>query len=58
MVFGTVADAGDAIDVAPTNIPAKSAPITFFVRIDLSLRLGTVFPFQTVLMRRVEAVMR
>jgi len=57
-VFGTAADAGDATDVAPTNIPAHSAPITLFVRIDLPLRFGTVFPFQPVLMKRLGAVTR
>ena len=53
MVFGTAADAGDATDVAPTNIPAHSAPITLF------LRIGITFPFRwTLLTRRWGAVMR
>jgi hypothetical protein len=53
MVFGTAAEAGDATDVAPTSIPANSAPITPFLRIDI------VFPFRwTLLMRRLGAVMR
>jgi hypothetical protein len=57
-VFGTAADAGDATEVAPTNIPAHSAPITLFVRIDLPLHFDTVFPFQPVLTRRLVGVMR
>jgi hypothetical protein len=48
MVFGTVAEAGDATDVAPTNIPAQSAPITLFLWINfaVSLRFGdkAVYP--------------
>jgi hypothetical protein len=52
MVFGTAADAGDATDVAPTNIPAHSAPITLFLRIDLLLRFGIVFPFRWALSLR------
>ena len=59
MVFGTAAEAGDATDVAPTNIPAHSAPITLFLRIDLFLRFGIVFPFRwALLVRRMCAVMR
>jgi hypothetical protein len=59
MVFGTAAEAGDATDVAPTNIPAHSAPITPFLRNDPLLRLGIVFPFRWAsLMRRMCAVMR
>jgi hypothetical protein len=64
MVFGTAAEAGDATDVAPTNIPAHSAPITPFLRIDLFLRFGIVFPFRWALslrwlgsIRRLGAVM-
>jgi hypothetical protein len=59
MVFGTTAEAGDATDVAPTNIPANSAPITPFLRIDPFLRFGIAFPFRwALLMRRLRAVMR
>jgi hypothetical protein len=49
MVFGTVAEAGDATEVAPTNIPANSAPITLFLRIELFLRIDMVFPFRWAL---------
>jgi hypothetical protein len=53
MVFGNAAEAGDATDVAPTNIPAHSAPNTLFLRIDIA------FPFRwTSLIRRWGAVMR
>jgi hypothetical protein len=53
IVFGTVAEAGDATDVAPTNIPAHSAPITLLLRVDIA------FPLRwTSLMRRLVAVMR
>jgi hypothetical protein len=65
MVFGTAAEAGDATDVAPTNIPAHSAPITLFLRIDPFLRFGIVVPFRWALslrwwgsIRRLGAVMR
>jgi hypothetical protein len=65
MVFGTAAEAGDATDVAPTNIPAHSAPITLFLRIDPFVRFGIVVPFRRALlvrwwglMRRMCAVMR
>jgi hypothetical protein len=58
-VFGTAAEAGDATDVAPTNIPAQSAPITLCLRIDPFVRFGIAFPFRlTLLMRRLRAVMR
>jgi len=52
-VFGTAADAGDATDVAPTNSPAHSAPITLFVRIDIAVAFRGVLS-----MRRLGAVMR
>jgi hypothetical protein len=58
-VFGTAAEAGDATDVAPTNMPAQSAPITLFLRTDPFLRLDIAFPFRlTFLMMRLRAVMR
>jgi hypothetical protein len=46
MVFGTAAEAGDATDVAPANIPTDSAAITLFLRIDPFVRFGIVFPFR------------
>jgi hypothetical protein len=65
MVFGTAAEAGDATDVAPTNIPAHSAPSKPFLRIDPFLRFGIVVPFRWALLmgwlgsiRRLGAVMR
>jgi hypothetical protein len=39
IVFGTAAEAGDATEVAPTNIPAQSAPITLFLRINIAISL-------------------
>ena len=58
IVFGTLASTGDATDVAPTNSPAQSAPITLFLRTDF-LRTAMVFPFRWALLtRRLVAVMR
>jgi hypothetical protein len=51
-VFGTAADAGDATDVAPTNSPAHSAPITLFLRINMAISLWfsleVVYPWPCV----------
>ncbi|MEI7546193.1 MAG: hypothetical protein WCJ53_15375 [Mycobacteriaceae bacterium] len=52
-VFGTAADAGDATEVAPTNSPTQSDPITLLLVIKIA------FPFRrALLLARFVAVMR